>query len=87
MRHVNRRTFLAAGTGAAARALFAESGDTGVIDGTLRWGVAHRKIPAVVAMAASESKTLYTGAFGSRDSTGDPVTADSIFAIASMTKA
>jgi CubicO group peptidase (beta-lactamase class C family) len=87
MRHVNRRTFLAAGTGAAARALFAESGDTGVIDGTLRWGVAHRKIPAVVAMAASESKTLYAGAFGSRDSTGDPVKADSIFAIASMTKA
>uniref|UniRef100_Q01WK0 Beta-lactamase n=1 Tax=Solibacter usitatus (strain Ellin6076) TaxID=234267 RepID=Q01WK0_SOLUE len=87
MRHVNRRTFLAAGTGVAARSLFAESGDSGVIDGALRWGVARRKIPAVVAMAASESKTLYTGAFGTRDSSGEPVTADCIFAIASMTKA
>ena len=38
-------------------------------------------------MAATESSILYSGAFGTRDSSGAPVTADSIFAIASMTKA
>jgi CubicO group peptidase (beta-lactamase class C family) len=67
-------------------------GDAGIgspakIDETLRSGIARRKIPAAVGMAATESRTLYTGAFGERDSEGTPVTADSIFAIASMTKA
>jgi len=38
-------------------------------------------------MVASESKTLYEGAFGTRDSSGAPVRIDSIFGIASMTKA
>ena len=38
-------------------------------------------------MVASEKKTLYSGAFGHRDSSGAPVAANSIFAIASMTKA
>jgi CubicO group peptidase (beta-lactamase class C family) len=38
-------------------------------------------------MAATADKTLYAGAFGTRDSAGKPVTVDSIFAIASMTKA
>ena len=38
-------------------------------------------------MAASADKILYSGAFGTRDSSGVPVTADSIFRIASMTKA
>jgi len=57
------------------------------IDETLRAGIARRKIPAVVGMAASESKVLYSGAFGIRDFGGTPVSTDSIFAIASMTKA
>jgi CubicO group peptidase (beta-lactamase class C family) len=38
-------------------------------------------------MVAGERAILYLGAFGTRDSSGVPVTADSIFAIASMTKA
>ena len=38
-------------------------------------------------MAATDSSILYSGAFGTRDSSGIPVTADSIFTIASMTKA
>ena len=47
-----------------------------------------RKIPAVVAMVATPDKTTYTGAFGKRDSaSGMDVKPDSIFAIASMTKA
>src|SRR6266699_3292597 len=82
---INRREFagLTLGLGTQARHLWSDTG----MDETLRTGIAQRKIPAVVAMAATESKTLYTGAFGVRDSGGPPVTADSIFAIASMTKA
>lgn len=38
-------------------------------------------------MFASRNKILYAGAFGTRDSPGVPVNADTIFAIASMTKA
>jgi CubicO group peptidase (beta-lactamase class C family) len=87
MRAINRRIFLASGAAAAAKALCAAPADPSAIDGTLRWGVAHRKIPAVAGMAASDTKTLYSGAFGSRDSSGVPLRIDSIFAIASMTKA
>ncbi|HKE24409.1 MAG TPA: serine hydrolase domain-containing protein [Bryobacteraceae bacterium] len=57
------------------------------VDDTLRSSIARRKIPAVVAMAASANKILYRGAFGQRDSSGVPVGVDSIFRIASMTKA
>jgi CubicO group peptidase (beta-lactamase class C family) len=60
--------------------------DTG-IDDVLRSGIARRKIPAVVAMASTGSETIYSGAFGVRDGGGTPVTTESIFAIASMTKA
>ena len=57
------------------------------VDETLRSGIAQRKIPAAVGMAATRDQILYTGAFGTRDSSGAPVGPDSIFAIASMTKA
>lgn len=88
MPHINRRVFLAAAGGAATHLspLFA-AGDSAAVDETLRSGIAHRKIPAVVGMVGSENKTLYAGAFGKRDSSGAPVRVDSIFAIASMTKA
>ena len=88
---MNRRDFasVALGLGIRARHLWGDAsiGGPGKIDEILRSGIARRKIPAAVGMAATESKTLYTGAFGERDSQGTPVTADSIFAIASMTKA
>ena len=62
-------------------------GATG-IEATLRAGVSRRKIPAGVAMVAGAEKTTYAGAFGKRDSaSGVDVTTDSIFSIASMTKA
>jgi methyl acetate hydrolase len=80
---LDRRQFLASG---AAGAL-APAKLTSAIDDTLRSGIARHKIPAVVAMAASGKQTLYQGAFGIRDASGVPVAADSIFAIASMTKA
>ena len=38
----------------------------------------------MVAMVANGSKTLYTGAFGRRDSSGVPVRIDSVFQIMSM---
>jgi CubicO group peptidase (beta-lactamase class C family) len=88
---MNRREFASAalGLGVQVRSLWGDAGITspGKIDETLRSGIARRKIPAAVGMAATDSKILYTGAFGERDSEGTPVTADSIFAIASMTKA
>src|SRR3954470_13578434 len=58
------------------------------IDDTLRSGIARRKIPAVTAVVANAGKITYQGAFGDRDAaSGLKVTPDSIFAIASMTKA
>src|SRR5438128_7441675 len=47
-----------------------------------------REIPGAVAMAATGSETIYQGAFGKRDLGKDgAMTADSVFWIASMTKA
>lgn len=58
------------------------------ISETLRDSMQRRKIPAVAAMAATADKTTYAGAFGKRDSaSGVDLKTDSIFAIASMTKA
>ncbi|MBV8729351.1 MAG: beta-lactamase family protein, partial [Acidobacteriia bacterium] len=58
------------------------------LDDTLATGIKQRKIPAVTAQVATVDKILYTGAFGKRDgSSGIDVKSDSIFRIASMTKA
>src|ERR1700712_4842089 len=46
------------------------------------------EIPGVVAMAATSTEVIYRGAFGKRDlSRGEAMTADSVFWLASMTKA
>src|SRR5947209_6290041 len=88
MSNLDRRTFLAMGGAAAPgfNMLRADSGSS-MIDDTLRSGIARRKVPAVVGMVANGKKTLYSGAFGVRDSSGTAVRTDSIFRIASMTKA
>src|SRR5437868_10993357 len=58
------------------------------IDQALRQKADAKEIPGVVAMAANGSEVVYQGAFGKRDlSKDDPMTADSVFWIASMTKA
>ena len=58
------------------------------IDQILRQKSEAKEIPGVVAMAATGSEVIYQGAFGKRDlSKDDPMTADSVFWIASMTKA
>jgi CubicO group peptidase (beta-lactamase class C family) len=58
------------------------------IDQVLRQKTDGKEIPGVVAMAANGKETIYQGAFGKRDlSKDDAMTADSVFWIASMTKA
>ena len=58
------------------------------IDQLLRQKCEAKEIPGVVAMAATGSETIYEGAFGKRDlGKDDAMTADSVFWIASMTKA
>ncbi|HEX7920588.1 MAG TPA: serine hydrolase domain-containing protein [Bradyrhizobium sp.] len=58
------------------------------IDQVLRQKSEAKEIPGVVAIAATGKDVIYEGAFGKRDlSKNDPMTADSVFWIASMTKA
>jgi methyl acetate hydrolase len=58
------------------------------IDQLLRQKSDAKEIPGVVAMAASGREVIYQGAFGKRElSKDDAMTADSVFWIASMTKA
>src|ERR1700743_858959 len=58
------------------------------IDQVLRAKSDAKEIPGVVAMAANGKEVIYQGAFGKRDlSKDDAMTADSVFWIASMTKA
>jgi CubicO group peptidase (beta-lactamase class C family) len=84
-----RRQFggLLAALGARPGRLFgARNG--GNMDAILRAGIERRGIPAVAAMIANANGVTYSGAFGTRDSaSGVPVGIDSIFSIASMTKA
>jgi CubicO group peptidase (beta-lactamase class C family) len=58
------------------------------IDATLRYAVDSGQVPGIVAMATNGRDTLYQGAFGVRR-LGEPapMTLDSVFWIASMTKA
>jgi CubicO group peptidase (beta-lactamase class C family) len=58
------------------------------IDSVLRSAVEAREVPGVVALAASDKGAIYDGAFGMRDlNAGGAMTGDTVFRIASMTKA
>jgi methyl acetate hydrolase len=58
------------------------------IDQPLRAAVNDGRVPGVVALAADRSGAFYQGAFGRRSLAEDtPMTADTVFRIASMTKA
>jgi methyl acetate hydrolase len=82
-RHFNAAALLA--LGAQPRGWGATSGN---ISDTLHASLGQHKIPACVAMAATANKITYSGAFGKRDSaSGIDVTPESLFMIASMTKA
>lgn len=58
------------------------------VDQALRRATDAQQIPGVVAMAANDKEVVYQGAFGKRDlGKPDAMTVDSVFWIASMTKA
>src|SRR6266478_6629268 len=58
------------------------------IDQLLRQKSDAKELPGVVAMAANSKEVIYQGAFGKRDlSKADAMTTDSVFWIASMSKA
>src|SRR5207302_10687645 len=58
------------------------------IDQLLRQKSDAKEIPGVVAMAANSKEVIYQGAYGKRDlSKDDAMTTDSVFWIASMSKA
>src|ERR1700733_3062672 len=87
MPEISRRHFSAAllALGAQPRGIWGAT--TPAIDQTLSASLKQHKIPACVAMAATSTKTTYSGAFGKRDSkSGVDVNADCLFVIASMTK-
>ena len=95
MTGINRRQAIGTMGAAAAfatglgRQVFAENaaGAAG-IDQALTEAVKSGRVPGVVALAANDKGTIYSGAFGLR-SLGQPqaMTVDSVFWIASMTKA
>src|SRR5881628_3713647 len=58
------------------------------IDSVLKRAVDAREVPGVVAMVATDKGVLYEGAFGVRAlDASTPMTLDTVFRIASMTKA
>jgi methyl acetate hydrolase len=60
---------------------------TSAIDDVLHLAVENGAVPGVVAMAASEDGVIYEGAAGLRSAdASDPITADTMMRIASMTK-
>src|SRR5215470_3260112 len=59
-----------------------------LIDQKLREAVEGKQVPGVVALVTDRKGVVYQGAFGVADvATGQPLSADSMFRIASMTKA
>ena len=58
------------------------------IDAVLRRATEAKEVPGVVALAANDKGVIYEGAFGTRDlAKGPAMTLDTIFRLASMTKA
>ena len=72
-----------------ARPVFADTAaGKASIDQALTAAVKSGRVPGVVALAANDKGTIYSGAFGVRSLAGpQPMTVDSVFWIASMTKA
>jgi methyl acetate hydrolase len=86
--YVSRTILFAAFVAAALALLGQNSSKSGnQMDQVLRDAVNEKKVPAVVAMVSVADKVIYQGEFGKRDATKNiPMTLDSIFRIASMTK-
>ena len=91
---ITRRTAMQAGTAAVLASgvpMFVAGealADKAKIDAILGGAVSATGVPGVVALAADDKGVIYEGAFGKRDLvTGPPMTLDTMFWIASMTKA
>jgi len=100
MTRMHRRELLKSAAAVSAAVSFAKFGTTpswaeggnkdvlNVIDQVLRKAADAKEVPGVVAVAATSDGVLYEGAFGKRDLVkGTDMTLDSVFWIASMTKA
>jgi methyl acetate hydrolase len=87
--YFSRGILVAALATATILTLFADSStkSSNQIDQVLREAVDEKKIPGIVAMVAVADHVIYQGASGKRDTIKNiPMTVDSIFRIASMTK-
>ena len=91
---ITRRTAIKAGAGAllaSGMPLFwpgEARADKAKIDAVLSGAVSSGNVPGVVALAADDKGVFYEGAFGKRDlASGAAMTPDTMFWIASMTKA
>ena len=94
-----RRELLKSAAAVSAAVSFAKYGVTpawsaakkdvlSIVDGVLRQAADTKEVPGVVAVAANSDGVIYEGAFGKRNlATGADMTLDSVFWIASMTKA
>src|SRR6516162_3960154 len=79
-----------AAVGAVVRRAAAQGGaaQSRQIDAVLRRATDTKEVPGVVAVAANAKGVIYEGAFGTRDlAKGPAMTLDTIFRLASMTKA
>jgi methyl acetate hydrolase len=79
---------LGLGAGRAAQPGQGSTRSSSPIDAALRRAVDSKDVPGVVALAANGRGIIYEGAFGTRDlAKGPEMTPDTIFRLASMTKA
>jgi methyl acetate hydrolase len=77
-----------AGRRAAAKEVRLAGGAVAQIDQALSQAVDAKIVPGIVAIAATDKGVVYEGAFGRRDiANGPEMTPDTVFWIASMTKA